>query len=181
MGRNELQTGLGTRGNVTKNIAHPRPNEHDPDVLGKVLIAVRDAESRARLLCYAPLKRADRYVPDAVDDLFPVLKDMLRRRGGDVSGGEQQLAIGRALVTRLKLRVLDEPTEGFQPPIIKDVGRAIVFLRRQGDMATILVEQYFDFARGLADAFLVTERGEVVISGTRYSMDEAAVRARIAV
>jgi urea transport system ATP-binding protein len=131
---------------------------------------------------YAPLKRADRDVPDAVYDLFPVLKDMLRRRGGDLSGGQQQqLAIGRALVTRPKLLVLDEPTEGIQPSIIKDIGRAIVFLRRQGDMAIILVEQYFDFARDLADDFLVMDRGEVVISGTRDSMDEAAVRARIAV
>jgi urea transport system ATP-binding protein len=131
---------------------------------------------------YAPVPRKDRYVPDTIYDLFPVLKDMLRRRGGDLSGGQQQqLAIGRALVTRPKLLVLDEPTEGIQPSIIKDIGRAITFLRRQGDMAIILVEQYFDFARDLADDFVVMDRGEVVMSGTRDSMDEAAVRARIAV
>jgi urea transport system ATP-binding protein len=131
---------------------------------------------------YAPLPRRDRYIPDTIYDLFPVLKDMLRRRGGDLSGGQQQqLAIGRALVTRPKLLVLDEPTEGIQPSIIKDIGRAITFLRQQGDMAIILVEQYFDFARDLADDFLVMDRGEVVMAGTRETMDEAAVRARIAV
>jgi urea transport system ATP-binding protein len=131
---------------------------------------------------YAPLKRSDRYIPDTIYDLFPVLKDMLRRRGGDLSGGQQQqLAIGRALVMRPKLLVLDEPTEGIQPSIIKDIGRAIAFLRQQGDMAIILVEQYFDFARDLADDFLVMDRGEVVMSGSRDSMDEAEVRRRIAV
>ena len=117
-----------------------------------------------------------------VYDLFPVLKDMLRRRGGDLSGGQQQqLAIGRALVTRPRLLVLDEPTEGIQPSIIKDIGHAISFLRRQGDMAIVLVEQYFDFAKDLADDFAVMERGEVVMSGNRDSMDEEAVRGRIAV
>ena len=129
---------------------------------------------------YAPLPRRDRYIPDTIYDLFPVLKDMLRRRGGDLSGGQQQqLAIGRALVTRPKLLVLDEPTEGIQPSIIKDIGRAITFLRQQGDMAIILVEQYFDFARDLADDFLVMDRGEVVMAGTRETMDEAAVRALV--
>lgn len=131
---------------------------------------------------FATLKRADRYVPDMVYDLFPVLKDMLRRRGGDLSGGQQQqLAIGRALVTRPRLLILDEPTEGIQPSIIKDIGHAITFLRRQGDMAIVLVEQYFDFAKELADDFVVMERGEVVMSGTRDSMDEEAVRGKIAV
>ena len=131
---------------------------------------------------YAPLPRRDRYIPDTIYDLFPVLKDMLRRRGGDLSGGQQQqLAIGRALMAKPELLVLDEPTEGIQPSIIKDIGRAITFLRQQGDMAIILVEQYFDFARDLADDFLVMDRGEVVMAGTRETMDEAAVRARIAV
>ena len=133
---------------------------------------------------YAPLARKDRYVPDAVFDLFPVLKDMLRRRGGDLSGGQQQqLAIGRAMVTRPRLLVLDEPTEGIQPSIIKDIGRAITFLREQGTMAIVLVEQYFDFAKELADRFVVMDRGEVVMSGDRANMaaEEEAVRAKMTV
>jgi urea transport system ATP-binding protein len=131
---------------------------------------------------FATLPRAERYVPDMVFDLFPVLKDMLRRRGGDLSGGQQQqLAIGRALVTRPRLLVLDEPTEGIQPSIIKDIGHAITFLRRQGDMAIVLVEQYFDFAHELADDFVVMDRGEIVMSGTRETMDADAVRGKIAV
>ncbi|SON54187.1 LIV-I protein F [Hartmannibacter diazotrophicus] len=126
---------------------------------------------------YAPIARKDRYVPDTVFDLFPVLKSMLRRRGGDLSGGQQQqLAIGRALVTRPRLLVLDEPTEGIQPSIIKDIGRAIEFLREQGTMAIVLVEQYFEFARDLADHFAVMDRGEVVLSGAKADMDEHEVR-----
>ena len=101
-------------------------------------------------------QRADRYIPDDVFSLFPVLKDMLRRRGGDLSGGQQQqLAIGRALVMRPKLLLLDEPTEGIQPSIIKDIGRAIGYLRERGEIAIVLVEQYFDFARELGDRFAV--------------------------
>ena len=131
---------------------------------------------------FAPNARADRYVPDEIFDLFPVLKDMLGRRGGDLSGGQQQqLAIGRALVTRPKLLVLDEPTEGIQPSIIKDIGRAIAYLRGKGDMAIVLVEQYFDFARQLLDDFIVIDRGAVVMSGTKASMVEADVRKRLSV
>jgi urea transport system ATP-binding protein len=131
---------------------------------------------------FAPLKRADCFIPDEVFSLFPVLKDMLRRRGGDLSGGQQQqLAIGRALVTRPTLLVLDEPTEGIQPSIIKDIGRAIQFLRDKGNMAIVLVEQYFDFARELADDFYVMDRGEIVLSGTRESMVENEVRKRMSV
>ena len=126
---------------------------------------------------FAPLKRGERYVPPEVFDLFPVLKDMLRRRGGDLSGGQQQqLAIARALVTRPKLLVLDEPTEGIQPSIIKDIGRAIDYLRRRGEMAILLVEQYFEFARDLCDGFAVMERGRIVMAGDRASMVEADVR-----
>lgn len=131
---------------------------------------------------FAPLKRADRSIPDFIFELFPVLRDMLSRRGGDLSGGQQQqLAIGRALVTRPKLLVLDEPTEGIQPSIIKDIGRAIDYLRKRGDMAILLVEQYFEFARDLADHYAVMERGQVVLAGTRAQMVEADVRRRISV
>ena len=99
---------------------------------------------------YAPNARKDCNIPAEIFDLFPVLSDMMGRRGGDLSGGQQQqLAIGRALVTRPKLLVLDEPTEGIQPSIIKDIGRAIDYLRGKGDMAIVLVEQYFDFAKEL--------------------------------
>lgn len=131
---------------------------------------------------YAPLARRERHVPDYVFDLFPVLKDMLRRRGGDLSGGQQQqLAIGRALVTRPRLLVLDEPTEGIQPSIIKDIGRAIEWLRAQGTMAVLLVEQYFDFAHELADRFAVMDRGEIVASGTQSEMGSEQVRAHLTV
>jgi urea transport system ATP-binding protein len=131
---------------------------------------------------YAPLARKDRYIPDYIFDLFPVLKDMLGRRGGDLSGGQQQqLAIGRALVTRPRLLVLDEPTEGIQPSIIKDIGRAIEWLRDQGTMAILLVEQYFDFAQELADTFAIMDRGEIVVSGVQAEMGSDAVRAHLTV
>ena len=131
---------------------------------------------------FAPLKRADRTIPIELLELFPVLKSMLGRRGGDLSGGQQQqLAIARALVTRPRLLVLDEPTEGIQPSIIKDIGRAIAHLRGRGDMAILLVEQYFDFAKELADGFAVMDRGQIVLAGTKASMDEADVRRRLAV
>jgi len=129
---------------------------------------------------FAPLSRAESYIPDDVFSLFPVLKDMLRRRGGDLSGGQQQqLAIGRALVMRPKLLLLDEPTEGIQPSIIKDIGRAITYLRGLGEIAIVLVEQYFDFARELGDRFAVMDRGAVVYSCAKADMDEAALRRAI--
>jgi urea transport system ATP-binding protein len=126
---------------------------------------------------FAPCRRADRFIPAEVFDLFPVLKDMLHRRGGDLSGGQQQqLAIARALVTRPKLLVLDEPTEGIQPSIIKDIGRAIQYLKGRGDLAILLVEQYFEFARDLCDSYVVLDRGQVVEAGERGDMVEAQVR-----
>lgn len=126
---------------------------------------------------FAALPRKDRYIPSEIFDLFPILKDMLRRRGGDLSGGQQQqLAIGRALVMRPKLLVLDEPTEGIQPSIIKDIGNVIELLRARGDMAILLVEQYFEFARDLADRFAVMDRGEVVLAGAKEDMLESDVR-----
>ena len=116
-------------------------------------------------------------MPAEIYDLFPVLKDMLGRRGGDLSGGQQQqLAIGRALVTRPRVLVLDEPTEGIQPSIIKDIGRAIDYLRGKGDMAIVLVEQYFEWARDLCDTYAVMDRGQVVEAGPRSGMVEAQVR-----
>jgi urea transport system ATP-binding protein len=131
---------------------------------------------------FAPVARSDRFVPDEIFELFPVLAEMMGRRGGDLSGGQQQqLAIGRALVTRPKLLVLDEPTEGIQPSVIKDIGRAIDYLRRKGDMAILLVEQYFDFARELADSFIVLERGEVVMAGGADDLKGDDVRSRIAI
>jgi urea transport system ATP-binding protein len=126
---------------------------------------------------FAPLERRQHTIPDDVFSLFPVLSQMLRRRGGDLSGGQQQqLAIGRALVMRPKLLVLDEPTEGIQPSIIKDIGRAVEYLRQTGEMAIVLVEQYFDFAKELADRIFVMDRGEVVLSGDSSALDEQAVR-----
>jgi urea transport system ATP-binding protein len=131
---------------------------------------------------FAPVSREHKSVPDEVFELFPVLQSMLRRRGGDLSGGQQQqLAIGRALTMRPRLLVLDEPTEGIQPSVIKDIGRAITFLRQRGDMAILLVEQYLDFAHELADDFAVMDRGEIVLSGTRETFDAEAVRRHMTV
>ncbi len=131
---------------------------------------------------FAPLKRGDRTVPEHVFELFPVLRDMLSRRGGDLSGGQQQqLAIGRALVMRPKLLVLDEPTEGIQPSIIKDIGRAIRFLRDQAGIAVLLVEQYLDFCRELADEVYIMDRGQVVHHGPAADLDHAHVRRHLTV
>ncbi|MBL4720843.1 MAG: urea ABC transporter ATP-binding subunit UrtE [Alphaproteobacteria bacterium] len=142
------------------------------------LLSVRENLETA----FAGLPRRDRNVPDEIFDLFPVLKDMLRRRGGDLSGGQQQqLAIGRALVTRPRLLVLDEPTEGIQPSIIKDIEKVIRLLAGRGDMAVILVEQYFEFARDLADDYVVMDRGEIVMSGAAKDMVEADVRRHLTV
>jgi urea transport system ATP-binding protein len=131
---------------------------------------------------FATLPRHLRHIPDEIYALFPVLKDMLGRRGGDLSGGQQQqLAIARALVARPRLLILDEPTEGIQPSIIKDIGRVIEQLVARGDMAILLVEQYFEFARDLAAAYIVMQRGEVVLSGRGSEMDEAEVRTYLTV
>jgi urea transport system ATP-binding protein len=130
---------------------------------------------------YAPLRRDERTIPDDVFSLFPVLQSMLRRRGGDLSGGQQQqLAIGRALVMRPRLLLLDEPTEGIQPSIIKDIGRAIAYLRGLGQMAIVLVEQYLDFARELGDHFVVMDRGSITYASDRATLDEGALRRAMA-
>jgi urea transport system ATP-binding protein len=131
---------------------------------------------------FAPLKREHRFVPDDVFSLFPVLQSMLGRRGGDLSGGQQQqLAIGRALVMRPTLLLLDEPTEGIQPSIIKDIGRAISYLRNLGQIAIVLVEQYLDFAQELGDHFIVMDRGSIVYSSSRAELNEAALKRALAI
>lgn len=116
-------------------------------------------------------------IPDDIYEMFPVLKEMLQRRGGDLSGGQQQqLAIGRALISRPKLLILDEPTEGIQPSIIKDIERVIRTLSQRGDMAILLVEQYYDFARALADHYLCMSRGQIVKQGLGADMDSENIR-----
>jgi urea transport system ATP-binding protein len=121
-------------------------------------------------------------VPARIFDMFPVLGQMMRRRGGDLSGGQQQqLAIGRALAMGPKLLILDEPTEGIQPSIIKDIERAIRALAATGEMAILLCEQYYDFARSLADQYLVMERGEIIARGGGADMERDGVKALLAV
>ncbi|MEE1545554.1 MAG: urea ABC transporter ATP-binding subunit UrtE, partial [Alphaproteobacteria bacterium] len=131
---------------------------------------------------FAAVPRALRSVPERVFELFPVLKSMLRRRGGDLSGGQQQqLAIARALVMRPRLLVLDEPTEGIQPSIIKDIEAVIRILREEGEMTILLVEQYFEFAQRLADRYVVLNRGEIVAQGTAESLVDDDVRSHLTV
>ena len=128
-----------------------------------------------------PARKAQ-HIQEEVYALFPVLKTMLGRRGGDLSGGQQQqLAIARALVAQPKLIILDEPTEGIQPSIIKDIGRVIELLKSKGDIAILLCEQYFDFAHDLADRFVVLNRGEVAATGEHATMGSEAVRQLLAV
>jgi len=130
----------------------------------------------------AHLPGAQRNLPPEIFELFPVLATMLGRRGGDLSGGQQQqLAIARALVMRPKVIVLDEPTEGIQPSIIKDIGRTIRYLRERGQMGILLVEQYFDFAHELADTIAVMTRGEIIVSGAAADLEAAAIRRHLTI
>ena len=131
---------------------------------------------------FACLPATDRTISPKIYDLFPVLKDMRDRRGGDLSGGQQQqLAIARALITRPRVLLLDEPTEGIQPNIIKQIGHVIAGLRDEGQIAVILVEQFFDFAFGLADEFVVLNRGAVVLSEAKATLDRVRLLQKVSI
>jgi urea transport system ATP-binding protein len=147
---------------------------------GREIFGRLTVEENLRMgLAYKPAGEA---VPAELFELFPVLKQMLRRRGGDLSGGQQQqLAIARALAAKPKLLILDEPTEGIQPSIIKDIGRVIRLLADRGEMAILLVEQYYDFARELADDYLVMQRGEFIARGAGSDMEADGVRELVAI
>ncbi len=147
---------------------------------GREIFARLTVEENLRMgLAYKPCNTP---VPPELYELFPVLKQMLNRRGGDLSGGQQQqLAIARALAPKPKLLILDEPTEGIQPSIIKDIGRVIRMLADRGDMAIVLCEQYYDFAQELADDYLVMERGEVIARGLGKDMEAQGVRQLVAI
>lgn len=142
------------------------------------LLSVRENLETA----FAVLPKSDHQIPDEVFTLFPILKDFLHRRGGDLSGGQQQqLAIARALIMRPKVLLLDEPTEGIQPNVIQQIGHVLTYLKAKGDMAIVLVEQYFEFAYGLADQVYVFRRGTVSLSGIASSFDKTALRAAVSV
>lgn len=131
---------------------------------------------------FACLPRSEHFIPDDIFELFPVLDEMAHRRGGDLSGGQQQqLAIARALITKPKLLLLDEPTEGIQPNIIQHIGKVISLLRDRGDMAIVLVEQYFDFAFELADQIVVLQRGQVIENASKEHCKREAIFASVSV
>ena len=162
-----------------QSLTRARPYERARAGLGYV---PQGREIFPRLSVEENLLMGAKRIPAAIFDMFPVLKTMLARRGGDLSGGQQQqLAIGRALALAPRLLILDEPTEGIQPSIIKDIERAIRTLAAAGDMAILLVEQYYDFARSLADQYLVMERGEIVARGRGADMERDGVKRLLAV
>ena len=162
-----------------QSLTRARPYERARAGLGYV---PQGREIFPRLSVEENLLMGARRIPPAIFDMFPVLKTMLARRGGDLSGGQQQqLAIGRALALAPRLLILDEPTEGIQPSIIKDIERAIRTLAAAGDMAILLVEQYYEFARSLADQYLVMERGEIVARGRGADMERDGVKRLLAV
>ena len=162
-----------------KELTHAKPYERARAGIGYV---PQGREIFPRLSVEENLLMGAKRVPEAVFAMFPVLAQMLGRRGGDLSGGQQQqLAIGRALAMRPRLLILDEPTEGIQPSIIKEIERAIRSLAASGEMAILLVEQYYDFARSLADQYLVMERGEIVARGAGADMERDDVKRLLAV
>jgi len=168
-----------------KKITHAKPYERAKAGIGYVpqgreIFPRLTVEENLRMGLATQARGAQ--VPARIFDMFPVLRQMLGRRGGDLSGGQQQqLAIGRALAMGPKLLILDEPTEGIQPSIIKDIERAIRALAATGDMAILLVEQYYDFARSLADQYIVMERGEILKKGAGADMEKDGVKALLAV
>ncbi len=147
---------------------------------GREIFGRLTVEENLRMgLAYKPARTP---IPAELFELFPILKQFMHRRGGDLSGGQQQqLAIARALAAGPKLLILDEPTEGIQPSIIKDIGRVIRMLADRGTMAIVLVEQFYDFAAELADQYLVMERGEIVQRGRGENMEAEGVRARMSI
>jgi len=162
-----------------KELTHAKPYERARAGIGYV---PQGREIFPRLSVEENLLMGASRIPEGIFTMFPVLRQMLGRRGGDLSGGQQQqLAIGRALAMRPRLLILDEPTEGIQPSIIKDIERAIRTLAASGEMAILLVEQYYDFARSLADQYLVMERGEIVARGAGADMERDDVKRLLAV
>lgn len=170
-------------GDITRMKPHERARAGIAYVpQGREIFARLTVEENLRMGMAVKSGRQAATIRQDVFELFPVLKDMLHRRGGDLSGGQQQqLAIARALLADPKLIIFDEPTEGIQPSIIKDIERVIRLLRERGDMAILLCEQYFDFAHALADKFIVLSRGEVVASGVHAQMDGEDVKRHLAV
>ena len=168
-----------------QNIARNTPYERARKGIGYVpqgreIFSRLSVEDNLRMgLSYCP---ASTRIPGELYELFPVLRQMLHRRGGDLSGGQQQqLAIARALAPQPKILILDEPTEGIQPSIIKDIGRVIRMLADRGDMAILLCEQYYDFAEELADHYVVMERGEVIAAGPGDEMQQKGIRKLVAI
>jgi len=162
-----------------KELTHAKPYERARAGIGYV---PQGREIFPRLSVQENLLMGAKRIPEPVFAMFPVLRQMLGRRGGDLSGGQQQqLAIGRALAMQPRLLILDEPTEGIQPSIIKEIERAIRALAASGEMAILLVEQYYDFARSLADQYLVMERGEIVARGSGSNMERDGVKRLLAV
>jgi urea transport system ATP-binding protein len=178
------------KGSVTlngRNITKLKPHERAASGIayvpqGREIFARLTVEENLLMGMAARSGKKASAIKGEVYELFPVLKEMLQRRGGDLSGGQQQqLAIARALLAEPQLIILDEPTEGIQPSIIKDIERVIRLLRQRGDIGILLCEQYFDFARALADKFVVLSRGEVVASGTHDQMECEDVKRHLAV
>lgn len=170
-----------------KNITHRKPHQR---VQAGIAYVPQGREIFPRLTVEENLllglsrfsSREAKVVPDEIYTLFPVLKEMKQRRGGDLSGGQQQqLAIGRALASRPQLLILDEPTEGIQPSVIKEIGQVIAQLARRGDMAILLVEQFYDFAAELADNYLLMSRGSIIQRGRGENMASEGVRGLVAI